>query len=386
MLRRGWIGSLAVVAVVAVACSDDETASPETDQPDDETQDPAADVGLHEIQVLSTHNSYKIEPEPALLDALRAFDAELADSLEYTHRPLVEELDAGVRHIELDLFLDDPGGGRYANPVLVPQLDLEPPDPRVAEPGIKVLHTQEVDYRSTCPTLVDCLNQVRDWSDANADHLPLVVQLEAKDGEIPDPGLGFVQPLPWTADGFATIEDEIRSVFPDDDRVITPGEVKGDAPTLADAVRDDGWPTLDEARGQVMFVLDDMGDKRDAYRELRPELDDRLIFVSAAPPDDDTGVVVVNDPIADGDTIKQLAEDGFLIRTRADANTVEARSGDTARREAAWASGAHFVSTDYPFPDERFGHDYVVEVPGGGVARCNPVSASPDCQDADLAG
>jgi Phosphoinositide phospholipase C, Ca2+-dependent len=342
-----------------------------------------AAVRLNEVQVLGSHNSYHVEPEPRLLAALREALGGEVDGFEYTHRPLADELDAGVRQLELDAYLDDPGGGRFASPRLVPQLGLEPVDPRLHEPGIKVFHVQEVDYRSTCPTFVDCLTQVRDWSDAHPRHLPVVVQVEAKDDPIADPGLGFVTPIPWTAAGFASLEAEIRSVFPDGDRVITPGDVKGRFPTLRKAVEHGRWPTLARARGQVLFVLDDAGAERDAYRELHPDVEDRLIFVSAAPPDDDAGVVVVNDPVRDGARIRQLVQDGFLVRTRADADTVEARSGDTARQEAAWASGAQFVSTDYPFPDDRFGTGYVAAVPGEGVARCDPVSASRRCARAE---
>src|SRR5690606_2388474 len=115
----------------------------------------------------------------------------------------------------------------------------------------KVLHVQEVDYRSTCPTLVECLTQVRDWSDRHPGHLPIVIQIEAKDGPIPDPGFGFVVPPPWTAAEFETLEAEIASVFPAD-RVLTPGEVQGNARTLRDAVvRGKGWPWLRDIRGQV---------------------------------------------------------------------------------------------------------------------------------------
>src|SRR5690606_41932810 len=78
--------------------------------------------------------------------------------------------------------------------------------------------------------------------------------------------------------------------------------------------------------------------------------------------------------------------EGFLVRTRADADTREARSGDTTRRDAALASGAHFVSTDYVWPDERLGTGYVVDLPGDGAARGNPISATPRCARADLAG
>ena len=61
----------------------------------------------------------------------------------------------------------------------------------------------------------------------------------------------------------------------------------------------------------------------------------------------------------------------MVVRTRADADTVEARTGETARREAAFASGAQYVSTDYMKPDLRFG-PYQVVLPGGGTARRAP--------------
>jgi hypothetical protein len=336
-------------------------------------------VRLNEVQVLGSHNSYHLEPEPTLLTALRGALGDEVDGFEYTHRPLADELDAGVRQIELDAFLDDPAGGRYATPKLLPLLGLAPIDPRMSDPGIKVFHVQEVDFRSTCPTFVGCLTQVRDWSDAHPGHLPIVIQVEVKDDPIADPGLGFVTPIPWTSAGFGSLEAEIRSVFPRGDRVITPGDVQGRFPTLREAVQHGRWPTLARARGQVMFVLDDAGEERAAYRALHPAVEDRLIFTSAAPPDDDAGVVVVNDPVGDGARIRQLVAGGFMVRTRADADTVQARSGDTSQQEAAWASGAQFVSTDYAFPDDHFGTGYVAAVPGDGVARCNPVSASRFC-------
>lgn len=342
-------------------------------------------VRLNEIQVLASHNSYHVEPEPTLLAALKNFLGEAADGFEYTHRPLADEFDAGVRQVELDVFVDDPAGGRYAQPVLVPALGLEPVDPALSQPGLKVLHVQEVDYRSTCPTFVDCLTQVRDWSDAHPDHLPITIQIEAKDGAIADPGLGFVTPLPWTAASFGTLEAEIGSVFAPE-RVLTPDEVRGRFGTLADAVQAGRWPKLDQARGQVLFVLDDKGAKRDAYRTQVPDLADRSVFVDVPESDPDAAMMVVNDPIGDADRIRALAEAGFIVRTRADGDTVQARSGDTTQRDAALASGAQYVSTDYVWPDDRFGTGYVVDLPGDTAARCNPVNAPRRCDRADLSG
>jgi len=343
-------------------------------------------VTINQIQVLASHNSYHVQPEPALLTALRFVIGAAADGFEYTHTPLADELDAGVRQVELDVFVDHPGGGRYAHPMLAPLLGLDPIDPALAGPGLKVLHVQEVDYRSTCPTFVDCLADIRSWSRDHPGHLPITIQIEAKDDVIPDPvGLGFVQPLPWTGPNFATLEAEIHSVFRDE-AIISPGDVKGRSPSLAAAVRKGRWPTLREARDQVVFVLDDKGAKREAYRAQVPDVDDRVVFVDVPPSDPDAAMTVVNDPIGDAARIRDLVTQGFIVRTRADADTVEARSGDTSRRDAAFASGAQYVSTDYVFPDDDFGTGYVVDLPGTDAARCNPVNAPKRCLEADLSG
>ncbi len=94
----------------------------------------------------------------------------------------------------------------------------------------------------------------------------------------------------------------------------------------------------------------------------------------------------LNDPVSSFDRIRSLVAAGYLVRTRADADTVEARTGNTQRREAALASGAHFVSTDFPAADPRFGTGYAVRLPGEIAARCNPVSAPRTCSPAAICG
>jgi hypothetical protein len=91
----------------------------------------------------------------------------------------------------------------------------------------------------------------------------------------------------------------------------------------------------------------------------------------------------VNDPVADFDRIQKLVKAGFLVRTRADADTAEARANDPARRDKALASGAQFVSTDYPDPDPALS-PYRVRLPDGVVARPNPVSGAPTPANVDL--
>ena len=359
---------------IATACSgDDEGGEPAPAE---------VAVGLDEIQVLAAHNAYHLEAEKPLLDAITGVLPELTPTIEYSHPPLTEQLELGLRSFELDLF-EDPDGGRYAAPKAVQLLGLEPIDPAMEEPGFKVFHIQEVDYRTTCLTFVSCLTELETWSKQNPDHLPLVVHLEAKDGEIQDPGFGFVQPIPVSEGTFTAIEEEIRSVL-EADQIVSVADVQGDADTLRSAIEADGWPDVDDLRGRFVFVLDDHGAKRDLYRAVHPDTRDRLIFVDAQPPEEDAAFTVLNDPIADGDRIRELVELGYLVRTRADADTAEARTGDTARREAAFASGAQLVSTDYEREDDRW-PGFVTDLPGDGPARCNPISAPPGCEDEQLA-
>ena len=70
--------------------------------------------------------------------------------------------------------------------------------------------------------------------------------------------------------------------------------------------------------------------------------------------------------------IQDAVAAGFMVRTRADANTFEARENNTEPREAAFRSGAQYISTDYYVPRREFS-DYSVRLPGGAAARCNPV-------------
>ena len=57
--------------------------------------------------------------------------------------------------------------------------------------------------------------------------------------------------------------------------------------------------------------------------------------------DSRAAIFVINDPLAEGERIRHLVAQGYLVRTRADADTEEARRNDTWRRDAAaFASGA----------------------------------------------
>jgi hypothetical protein len=340
---------------------------------------------LNQVQVIGSHNSYKQPVTPEILAVLRAFDPALAASLEYSHLPLADQF-AGqeVRQIELDVFAD-PTGGTYAGRLGLGVVGLpNDPRPELLQPGFKVLHVQDLDFNTSCLTFVDCLRQVEAWSDANPHHLPIAILVELKDDPIPDPlGLGFVIPHPIGPAELDALDAEIRSVVGDED-MITPDDVRGTQATLEEAVLSGAWPTLQEAQGQLLFLMDNGGSDRDAYRAGRPSLEGRVLFTNAEPGAADAAFVKVNDPIGNVEHIQGLVAAGYVVRTRADEPTIQARSGDTTQRDAALASGAQWVSTDYPVPGSSPFSPYFAAIPDGEPARCNPVNSGPRCRNDGL--
>jgi hypothetical protein len=331
---------------------------------------------MNEVQYLGSHNSYHIQPRDDVFQLLLAFIPDVAPTLEYTHIPLQQQFDSqGIRQIELDVF-DDPDGGLYANhPIrtLLTGEDAASGIPELSEPGLKVLHVQDIDYETTCYTFVSCLREIKAWSDSHPGHLPITVLVEAKDDMIPDPiNLGFVVPLEFGVEALNRIDEEIRSVFPPQ-QLLVPDDVRGNFATLEAAVLTQGWPRLADARGRIMFALDNTDDTRDNYIAGHSSLAGRVLFTDSPAGTPEAAFMKRNDPLANPGEIEALVAQGYMVRTRADADTVQARSGDTTQRDAAINSGAHFISTDYPVPNPAFS-DYYVRLPGDRVARCNPVN------------
>lgn len=363
--KIGLAGSLAMMILVS-ACSDSS---------DHSKADTAEYVPMNQLQYLGTHNSYHIQPLDDAFEVLLAFIPDVAPTLQYTHVALTQQFQTqGIRQIELDVF-HDPEGGLYSEHKARTLFgeDSASGIPELDEPGLKVLHVQEIDYETTCYTFVSCLQEVKQWSDANPTHLPIMVLVEAKDEEIPDPlDLGFAIPLPIDAAALDAIDTEIRSVF-SNDQLILPDDVRGEAVTLEMAVLENGWPELSKARGKIIFALDNGGSIRELYIEGHSSLEGRVLFTSSDPGTPEAAFIKRNNPLAEPGVIEDLVSQGYLVRTRADSDTVQARTNDTTQRDAALASGAHFISTDYPVPNLEFS-EYQVSMPGDYIARCNPVN------------
>jgi hypothetical protein len=249
------------------------------------------------------------------------------------------------------------------------------------KPGFKVIHVQDIDYRSTCQPFVACLTEVRTWSHAHPNHIPIFILVETKEHDPEDAKLHITEPEPFTPRVFDALDAEIRSVFPPNEMIV-PDDIRGQYPTLNQAVLAGAWPTLASARGKVVFLLD-QHPAAPRYLAGHHSLRGRVLFTNAEPGDPDAAFIERNEGPAS--EITALVKQGYLVRARTDANTTQARANDTTTRDAMMASGAQFLSTDYPASEPaRWPGHYSVAFPANAVARCNPVNAPASCSATPL--
>lgn len=315
---------------------------------------------LNEIRVLASHNSYKKKPNPKVLKFLSRFKKQLGASndpiqLDYGHLPLSEQFDKyGIRGIEIDINYD-PNGGLYSKRKLnmfLFGIRQRVKDKRMTEPGFKVLHIADVDYETNYLTFKDVLTEVKNWSENHPNHTPLFINIEAKGSNPGDESkflrkMGFKKAIPFDSIAYQILDQEIFSVL-SKDNIFFPKELKGIYSSIQNRIRTEGWPLLTECLGKIIFILE--GNNEHIYR-LKPY--EHPMFVYGNMDDTHTAFLLRNDPIGKETQIVELSK-FFIVRTRSDAGTIEARNNDYTRFNAAWKSNAQIISTDYYMSDLRF--------------------------------
>jgi hypothetical protein len=324
-------------------------------------QDFTDTMPLNQVRVLASHNSFKLEPSPKSLKFLRRFSRRLGESndpkqLEYGHLSISRQCtEYHIRGLELDVY-NDPKGGRYFKH----RLNFFIPGQRIREkrfrplkaPGFKVLHIPEVDYETNYLTLNDALEELNRWSETNPNHAPIFLNIEPKTSALGDESkilrkLGFKKAIPYSQADLRSLDAVIKSRLT---TLYTPQEFRKGYGSLRERVDSISWPVLGELRGRIFAIIDAGASL--AYPS------NGFAFVYGSERDSNCVFLIRNEPIEHQEEITELSK-GFIVRTRADAGTLEARESNYQRLRAALLSGAQIVSTDYYRPNPRFGSYFV---------------------------
>lgn len=338
---------------------------------------------LNQIQLIGSHNSYKKLPKPAVNAFLQKIKKHLGkddpSGIDYGHLPFDSQFsNYKMRGLEIDINNDPKGGLYYKRRInaFVRGVKQKSGVEELKKPGMKVLHIKDVDFETHYYTFKQALTALKKWSDEHPKHLPIFINLEAKGAGPGDRSeaarfLGFKRSVPFDYAAADSIDAEIKSVFGEDVKnILTPDRLRGNYATLDEMATHNGWPALEDCLGKVVFIM--LGQAREVYLHNHEGLKGRVCAMFSQPGKPECAFIKIEDP-EPVTRIQELVKKGYFVRTRSDAETVEARTNDYTRMKAAFESGAQMISTDYYKPDLRFS-TFTVQFPNLETGRVNPVN------------
>ncbi len=190
-------------------------------------------VKYNELIFLGTHNSYQMSATPEykeLYNVLSDMTFGILDRelVEFEMDSLTEQLDLGIRNLEIDIETIDKKG----------------------DVSFIVTHNPLYDNTTSCYDFELALEEIKLWSDNNPGHLPLTIIIEPKKDVFP------VNDMKQFSIKYAKMFDEIlREKM--GDKMITPADMMGEYSSLKEMRENDDWMTLEETMGKVIFLLHD---------------------------------------------------------------------------------------------------------------------------------
>ena len=223
---------------------------------------------------------------------------------------IVEQLDAGVRFVELDVHDDEFASHndfRIGHNQPVGEVDIAPPNPRVV-------------YLRAWLELID------DWSDRRPTHAPIVVSLDLKDdlsdNEAARGDLHF-------------LNKQLREVF--GNKLYTPAGHRG------------AWPTTESMRGKIVVVMSGSRASRQAYfRATSPSDYEQIAFVEFQKGDEGA---LPEEGLAFFAALYSPGNLGWARQWRAQGKVVRLWRFNAPLGDVAGVAPANYPATDAPFAE-----------------------------------
>lgn len=293
---------------------------------------------LTDLQVIGTHNSYKMPKTP-----LENFYSNLESSLrtnDYSYPSPTDQLDMGIRSLEFDLFCSGYGEALKFN----------------------CFHIGFLDMSSYAFDFALLLEELDLWSVNNPGHLPVTVLIEVKES-----GAVMLPYRTMSADSLEALDRLIR------DKVSTlysPHDAQKGYSSLNDMRASGDVPTLEETLGKIIFVLHPGDRTQDYVTNCYPSADAAVFPASGVWWESAIGdqkFVIVNSNGFMGRGLDNIGghRDNFFTRVLVKSASSEFRRSMLAR---AISQGANIISTNCP-PGIGLPDDEAVCFEGGKTAR-----------------
>lgn len=280
------------------------------------------EVRINEIAVIGTHNSYQLltyTPRRIISKILKhTHIVKIRDKSDFEMDTLTEQLEQGVRNLEIDIeTVDDNGSVSFI-----------------------VTHDPLIDNVSSCHDFSKCLEEIALWSDHNPGHIPVYLLIEPK-GDVPE----IKNMKNFSAEYALEFDKVIREVL--GDRLLTPDDAMGEYESFGEMRKADGWPTLKESAGKIIVILHPCSITED-YINTDPSIRTQAMFPALRFGDADrpcTSFILENNP---SDAVKNntiaVDEKRIMVRTRAD----DYPDFSEERYAATDVCRSHIITTDYP--------------------------------------
>ncbi len=279
-------------------------------------------VKLNEIAIMGTHNSYQLKatlPKRGLMRLLQiiSFGA-VENKAIFEMDTLTQQLEKGVRNLEIDIETVDKEGGV----------------------SFVVTHDPILDNVSSAYNFKAALEEIALWSENNPGHIPVYLLLEPKDKVPP------VNNLQNISLEYALILDRtIRETL--GEKLLTPSEVMGEYATFKEMRENNGWPELKKCAGKIIVLLHPCTVTKD-YIAWDTSLRSQAVFPMLrfdSIDKDYASFILDNDPeTASVNNKTTVDKNKLMVRTRAD----DYPDFSDERYALAENCGSHIITTDYP--------------------------------------
>ncbi len=291
---------------------------------------------FNELRFLGTHNSY----QPAPVEEFTKLYAQLseltfglvkAEKGTFNSQTLTQQLNCGIRSLEMDIETFDRGG----------------------EISFTCMHSPYIDMSTTCYDFELALKEIRMWSDNNPNHLPITIIIEPKAAFLPLEDMKY-----FNLDYALELDKTLRAGL--GDKLFTPADMLRDYESFGAMRAADDWCKAEETLGKVLVLLHENSATTEDYIALDKSIKTQAMFPMLREKDierDCTSFILINKP----HELIEIKEDvifdkKIMVRTRADKFT------DISEEQLknAMDSGAQIVSTDYPPRDDSTPDSYIV--------------------------